>query len=66
MLDLVESSLDQDQERMGRVLMVSLTFSMTSAETETQTVTKTLVNSCVAGTFTECTTTTEAAASSRC
>merc|ERR1719490_577874 len=33
--------------------------------TETQTVTTTLVNSCVAGTFTECTTTTEAAASSR-
>merc|ERR1711990_64422 len=65
MLDLVESSLDQDQERMGRVLMVSLTFSVTSAETETQTVTKTLVNSCVAGTFSECTTTTEAAASSR-
>merc|ERR1712055_1241174 len=63
MLDLVDSSLDQDQERMGRVLMVSLTFSMTSAETETQTVTKTLVNSCVAGTFSECTTSTEAASS---
>merc|ERR1711934_351068 len=65
MLDLVESSLDQDQERMGRVVMLSVTLSLTSSMTETQTVTTTLVNSCVAGTFTECTTTTEAAASSR-
>ena len=66
MLDLVESSLDQDQERMGRIMMLSITLSLTSSMTETQTVTTTLVNSCVAGTFTECTTTTEAAASSRC
>ena len=65
MVDLVESSLDQDQERMGRVLMLSITLSLTSSMTETQTVTTTLVNSCVAGTFTECTTSTEAA-SSRC
>merc|ERR1712037_795741 len=65
MLDLVESSLDQDQERMGRVVMLSVTLSLTSSMTETQTVTTTLVNSCVAGTFTECTTTTETAASSR-
>merc|ERR1712088_328166 len=63
MLDLVESSLDQDQERTGRVLMLSITLSLTSSMTETQTVTTTLVNSCVAGTFTECTTTTEAASS---
>jgi len=63
MLDLVDSSLDQDQERMGRVLMLSITLSLTSSMTETQTVTTTLVNSCVAGTFTECTTSTEAASS---
>merc|ERR1711994_587491 len=63
MLDLVESSLDQDQERTGRVLMLSITLSLTSSMTETQTVTTTLVNSCVAGTFTECTTSTEAASS---
>merc|ERR1712179_143046 len=65
MIDLVESSLDQEQERMGRILMLSITLSLTSSMTETQTVTTTLVNSCVAGTFTECTTTTEAVASSR-
>merc|ERR1712113_172913 len=63
MLDLVDSSLDQDQERMGRVLMLSITLSLTSSMGETQTVTTTLVNSCVAGTFTECTTSTEAASS---
>ena len=66
MVDLVESGLDQSEEhRMGRVLMVSLTLSLTTENTETATVTTTLVNSCVAGTFTECTTSTEAA-SSRC
>merc|ERR1711990_975035 len=63
MLDLVESSLDEDQERMGRVLMLSITLSLTSSMTETQTVTTTLVNSCVAGTFTECTASTTAASS---
>merc|ERR1711934_815153 len=63
MLDLVESSLDQDQERMGRVVMLSVTLSLTSSITETQTVTTTLVNSCVAGTFTECTASTWAASS---
>merc|ERR1719219_16282 len=63
MLDLVDSSLDQDQERMGRVLMLSVTLSLTTENTETATVTTTLVNSCVAGTFTECTTSTEAASS---
>merc|ERR1712168_747491 len=63
MLDLVDSSLDQDQERMGRVLMLSITLSLPSSMTETQPVTTTLVNSCVAGTFTECTTSTEAASS---
>merc|ERR1712037_340381 len=63
MVDLVESSLDEDQERMGRVLMLSITLSLTSSMTETQTVTTTLVNSCVAGTFTECTASTTAASS---
>merc|ERR1711928_195622 len=64
MVDLVESGLDQSEEhRMGRVLMVSLTLSLTTENTETATVTTTLVNSCVAGTFTECTTSTEAASS---
>merc|ERR1712168_227206 len=63
MVDLVESSLDQDQERMGRVLMLSITLSLTSSMTETQTVTTTLVNSCVAGTFTECTASTTTASS---
>merc|ERR1712168_371970 len=48
---------------VGRVLMLSVTLSLTSSMTETQTVTTTLVNSCVAGTFTECTTSTEAASS---
>merc|ERR1711936_603394 len=64
MIDLVESGLDQSEEhRMGRVLMVSVTLSLTTENTETATVTTTLVNSCVAGTFTECTTSTEAASS---
>merc|ERR1712045_58387 len=63
MVDLVESSLDEDQERMGRVLMLSITLSLTSSMTETQTVTTTLVNSCVAGTFTEGTASTTAASS---
>merc|ERR1712227_1011029 len=63
MVDLVESSLDQDQERIGRVVMLSVTLSQTTTETETVTVTDTRVNSCVAGTFTECTTSTEAASS---
>merc|ERR1719266_2033692 len=48
---------------MGRVVMVSVTLSLTTENTETATVTTTLVNSCVAGTFTECTTSTEAASS---
>ena len=66
MIDLVESGLDQSEEqRMGRVVMLSVTLSLTTENTETATVTTTLVNSCVAGTFTECTTSTEAA-SSRC
>ena len=65
MVDLVESGLDQSEARMGRVLMLSVTLSLTTENTETATVTTTLVNSCVAGTFTECTTSTEAA-SSRC
>merc|ERR1712203_970340 len=60
MIDLVESGLDQSEEqRMGRVVMLSLT----TENTETATVTTTLINSCVAGTFTECTTSTEAASS---
>merc|ERR1711972_679550 len=63
MIDLVESGLDQSEARMGRVLMVSVTLSLTTENTETATVTTTLVNSCVAGTFTECTTSTEAASS---
>ena len=65
MIDLVESGLDQSEARMGRVLMLSVTLSLTTENTETATVTTTLVNSCVAGTFTECTTSTKAA-SSRC
>merc|ERR1712179_196854 len=66
MMDLVESSMDQDPERMGRVVMLSVTFTQRTSETETVTVTNTVVNSCVAGTFTECTTTTSTeAASSR-
>ena len=65
MIDLVESGLDQSEARMGRMVMVSVTLSLTTENTETATVTTTLVNSCVAGTFTECTTSTEAA-SSRC
>merc|ERR1719242_2485864 len=65
-MDLVESSMDQDQERMGRVVMLSVTFTQRTSGTETGTVTNTVVNSCVAGTFTECTTTTSTeAASSR-
>merc|ERR1711953_247748 len=64
MIDLVESGLDQSEEqRMGRVVMLSVTLSLTTENTETATVTTTLVNSCVAGTFTECTTSTEAASS---
>merc|ERR1712223_164339 len=63
MVDLVESGLDQSEARMGRVLMPSVTLSLTTENTETATVTTTLVNSCVAGTFTECTTSTEAASS---
>merc|ERR1719497_111882 len=63
MVDLVESGLDQSEARMGRVLMLSVTLSLTTENTETATVTTTLVNSCVAGTFTECTTSTEAASS---
>merc|ERR1711981_356688 len=63
MMDIVESGMDPNQERSGRILMLSVTLSLTSSMTETETVTKTLVNSCVAGTFTECTTST--AASSR-
>merc|ERR1712004_707409 len=64
MIDLVESGLDQSEEqRMGRMVMVSVTLSLTTENTETATVTTTLVNSCVAGTFTECTTSTEAASS---
>merc|ERR1711944_24943 len=64
MMDLVESSMDQDQERMGRVVMLSVTFTQRTSETETVTVTNTVVNSCVAGTFTECTTTTSTEAAS--
>merc|ERR1711973_494562 len=64
MIDLVESGLDQSEEqRMGRMVMVSVTLSLTTENPETATVTTTLVNSCVAGTFTECTTSTEAASS---
>merc|ERR1711868_168556 len=63
MIDLVESGLDQSEARMGRMVMVSVTLSLTTENTETATVTTTLVNSCVAGTFTECTTSTEAASS---
>merc|ERR1712147_136930 len=51
------------EARMGRVLMLSVTLSLTTENTEAATVTTTLVNSCVAGTFTECTTSTEAASS---
>merc|ERR1711973_914937 len=58
MIDLVESGLDQSEARMGRMVMVSVTLSLTTENTETATVTTTLVNSCVAGTFTECTTST--------
>merc|ERR1712227_180210 len=54
MVDLVESGLDQSEARMGRVVMVSVTLSLTTENTETATVTTTLVNSCVAGTFTGC------------
>merc|ERR1712190_433815 len=63
MIDLVESGLDQSEARMGRFVMLSVTLSLTTENTETATVTTTLVNSCVAGTFTECTTSTEAASS---
>merc|ERR1712223_1704785 len=63
MIDLVESGLDQSEARMGRLVMLSVTLSLTTGNTETATVTTTLVNSCVAGTFTECTTSTEAASS---
>merc|ERR1712165_665315 len=63
MMDIVESGMDPNQERSGRILMLSVTLSLTSSMTETETVTKTLVNSCVAGTFTECTTSTAASSS---
>merc|ERR1719278_514854 len=65
MMDIVESGMDPNQERSGRILMLSVTLSLTSSMTETQTVTKTLVNSCVAGTFSECTMASTTAASSR-
>ena len=55
MLDLVESGLDQGQDREGKsnFLMVELTF--TSSIQKTATSTRTTTASCVAGTFTQCT-----------
>merc|ERR1719264_1555929 len=56
MLDLVDSGMNSPAE--GRALFVSITLTSTSTAIATVTVDQTVSNSCVAGTFMECTTTT--------
>merc|ERR1719264_1397891 len=55
MLDLVDSGMNSPAE--GRALFVSITLTSTSTAIATVTVDQTVSNSCVAGTFMECTTT---------
>jgi len=54
MMDLVESSLDTDLDRRGRGVIVSVTLSLTSTAESVVTLMKTVINSCVTGTFSEC------------
>jgi len=55
-LDVVESGLSSSEDRRSRTFpaLVHLTLSQTSTETVSTTLTRTITNSCVAGTFTEC------------
>ena len=54
MLDLVESGLEQGQDREGKSNFLMVELTLTTSIQKTATSTRTTTASCVAGTFTEC------------
>merc|ERR1712001_475259 len=56
--DAIEAGLMEPTEGEARALFISLTMTSTSTSLATATVTTTVTNSCVAGTFVDCSTTT--------
>merc|ERR1712045_1069430 len=56
--DAIEAGLMEPTEGEARALFISLTLTSTSTSLATATVTTTVTNSCVAGTFVDCSTTT--------
>jgi len=54
MLDLVESGLEQGQNREGKSNFLMVELTLTTSIQKTATSTRTTTASCVAGTFTEC------------
>merc|ERR1712001_526620 len=56
--DVIEAGLMEPTDGEARALFISLTLTSTSTSLATATVTTTVTNSCVAGTFVDCSTTT--------